>query len=220
LIYLSNGHDEARPWLSALPGVGAVTLLGLPFTVGFLGLNTLYSALLASGHWALWLMLAGIVVAEALMTGGLLRAVFSPGEPVEGGRAGLSGYGLGLGGMALFAIAGGLLTERIGAALGEPVAGFLGLAGSDDWVALLITGLVVAGGLALWRFEQTAHSRSEVAAAAIAAALRPDWLYRLAWSAIRLLDRLMFNVAAVLEGDGALLWALAVAVAVALVFRG
>jgi hypothetical protein len=52
------------------------------------------------------------------------------------------------------------------------------------------------------------------------AVLSLAWLYRLVWSAIRLFDSLMFNLAGVLEGEGALLWALAMALAILLVFRG
>jgi len=44
-------------------------------------------------------------------------------------------------------------------------------------------------------------------------------LYRIVWSVIRLAGVLIFNLAEVLEGEGAVLWTLVAAVLVWLVFR-
>jgi formate hydrogenlyase subunit 3/multisubunit Na+/H+ antiporter MnhD subunit len=220
LLYLANGFDERRPWLTLLAGVGAGAIAGFPLTIGFTGLNILISALIKSGHWALWLALAGILAAHAFMVGGLLRIVFWPGDPVEGGSVGLVGYLSGLGALAAFAVLAGLLIGLVGQTLGAPINGILGLAGQSSWVALGLTALAGVAGFGLWRFEQATRARTGSAASLIVTLLRLDWLYRLAWNGIRLVDRLMYNVAGVLEGEGALLWALVVALAVILLFRG
>jgi hypothetical protein len=41
---------------------------------------------------------------------------------------------------------------------------------------------------------------------------RLDWLYALVWNVLRSLGSLVDNVGAVLEGEGAILWALVVGV--------
>jgi hypothetical protein len=138
---------------------------------------------------------------------------------VEAGAAGLAGYLLGLSTLALFAIAAGLGVTEIGRALGEPVIDPLDLA---NWPTggTLVGVLATAGlGVLLWRFESPLRARMGPAAGLLFALLRLDWLYRAAWAAISLIDRAMYNLAGVLEGEGALLWALAMALAVVLLFR-
>jgi formate hydrogenlyase subunit 3/multisubunit Na+/H+ antiporter MnhD subunit len=219
LIFLANGFDDQHPWLAVLPGLGAATVIGLPLTVGFTALNGLYAGWLTSGNWALWLALAGAVVAQVFLAGGLLRAVSWPGDPVEGGSLGLVGYLAGLTLMAACAVLAGVSIGVVGGALGAPVSGPLGLTGTPNWAALALTGGIAAAGAGLWRLEQAARSRTEAAATLIMSVLRLDWLYRLIWGAIRIVDGVMFNLAGVLEGEGALLWALAMVLAVLLLFR-
>ncbi len=94
----------------------------------------------------------------------------------------------------------GIAWMRTGLGTSAPAAGVWGL------VLVVIT---TAGGLAMWRYETVARGPASVAVGALSALFRLDWLYRLVWSGIHLLESLVFNLAAVLEGEGAVLWVLA-----------
>lgn len=220
LIFLANGHDEQRRWLSVWPGLGAAVLAGFPLTVGFFGLNQLVTAWAASGRLGLWLALGGVLTAQALLTGGLLRAVFWPGDPVEGGQLGVGGYHAGLGLLALGALAGGVTIGGWGGLVAPAGPARLGFTSGANGIGLALTLAAAGVGALLWRFETTLRGRFEGAANLVVTVTRLAWLYRLVWGALSLVDRLMFNIAGVLEGEGALLWALAVALVMLLLFRG
>ena len=61
----------------------------------------------------------------------------------------------------------------------------------------------------MWRFETVARGPASVAVGALSALFRLDWVYRLIWRVVHLFETLIFNLAAVLEGEGAVLWVLA-----------
>lgn len=214
LLFLGNGWDSQRPWHTALPGLGVAVLAGLPLTAGFFGWNHVLGAWIASGQWPLWLGAAGLLVAVAFLTGGVLRAAAWPGDPVEGGRVGEAGLVSGLALLGGGALAAGAFAGPIAGLLGAPAPGLV-----DSWPGLAITLAGVAGGFGLWRLEHAARGRTEAIAEVAMSVLRLAWLYQLVWNAIRLVDRLIFWIAGVLEGEGALLWALAIVLAVLLLFR-
>ncbi len=219
LTFLANGLDEQRAWLTVWPLAGVATLAGAPLTIGFISLNSLYAGWINAGEWPLWLAAAGVVLAQAFLTGGLLRAAVWPGEATEGGPMGLAGYLTGLSLLGVAALAGGWLSGGLSDLLGAPTPGLLGLAGPANWIAAGLATFSGLAGVGLWRFEGWVRARTEVAAEAAVSFMRPAWLYRLVWGAIRLVDRLTYNLAGVLEGEGALLWALVVALAVLVLFR-
>jgi formate hydrogenlyase subunit 3/multisubunit Na+/H+ antiporter MnhD subunit len=200
LIFLSGGHDRQRPWLTALPVVGVLAVIGAPFTAGWGGAASLVQALVAGGHW---LTLAGVGVAQAILAAGLFHTIFWPGELTEDTTGALAVY---LGGMVFLAI--GLVF------VGGPGAAWMRTALSSSAPAAsgwgLVAVVVTLGiGLAVWRFESVARGPASVAVGALSALFRLDWLYRLVWSAMHFLETLVFNLAAVLEGEGAVLWVLA-----------
>lgn len=214
LIFLANGHDEQRPWGSLLPVLGGTALLGLPATLGFFGVGQLYASLLAAGGWA-WLLLGGVVLAQALLAAALLHTVLWPGQPVAGDPALVAAYWAGLSLPAGLLVATALLGGVAAAALGIPASGLLGFAGPGSFVALGLVALTAAAGFALWRFQDVVRGGSNVVvAASLASAARLDWLYRLVWSVLRGLGAAIANLGAVLEGEGAMLWALVAGVLV------
>ncbi|MDW8327283.1 MAG: hypothetical protein RMK99_12005 [Anaerolineales bacterium] len=217
LLYLSNGFDDQERYWALFSGVGAAALLGLPLTAGWAACATLYGTWLLSEDPALWLALAGVFVAQILLAGGLWRVIFWPGEPIEGGPPGRIGYGLGLGLLAVLVLGLGIGLGGI-ATWSATTPGQSWQPGTPQSLLTAVMALaVVAMGFGLWRFEHVARPGTETASAWLMALLRFDWLYRLAWSVIRVVETIAFNVAAVLEGEGALLWAAAFVVAVALV---
>jgi formate hydrogenlyase subunit 3/multisubunit Na+/H+ antiporter MnhD subunit len=220
LVFLANGHDQQQPWGSALPALGAAALLGLPLTAGFLGVGQLYSSLLAAGGWA-WLVLLGVLVAQSILAAGLLYTVFWAGQPVSDDPALVAAYWGGLSLPAILLVATVLFSGVMADTLSVQAVGALGFSGLGSIVAL---GLVVVSGGAgygLWRFQDAVRGGSAVVAGASLASLaRLDWLYRLVWGVIRGFGSAVATLAAVLEGEGAVLWALVAGVLVWLLVQG
>jgi formate hydrogenlyase subunit 3/multisubunit Na+/H+ antiporter MnhD subunit len=220
LIFLANGHDEQRPWQSFLSGLGAAALLGLPLTVGFLGVGQLYSSLLEAGGWA-WLLLAVVVVAQSVLAAGLLYTLFWAGQPVAGDPALVAAYWAGLSLPAILLVATALLGSVVASALEVEAAGLLGFDGPRSIAALGLVVVTGAAGFALWRFQDVVRGGSNmVVGASLASLARLDWLYRAVWGVIRGLANGIGTLAAVLEGEGAILWALVAGVLVWVLVQG
>jgi formate hydrogenlyase subunit 3/multisubunit Na+/H+ antiporter MnhD subunit len=215
-VFLSTGHDPERPLFSALPFLGALTLAGAPLTVGAIGLLGLYAGLMEADHW---LALIVVLIAQVILVAGLTRTVLWPGQPLEGGTLARASYFAGLALSVAFALSGVPLIGLLTSALGEPAVDVLGWGQPRGPVALGLWLLATALGFVLWRFENAARSRADVAWAALASLFRLDWLYRLLWDLIRGLAALIRNLAEVLEGEGAILWTLVVVLLVWLAFR-
>lgn len=206
LVFLSNGYDEQRPRQMALPLLGAGALLGLPLTTGFVGWGGLYGGLLDSRSW---LVLVAVLVAHLILAAGLWRATLWPGQPLEGEPLARTSYfaGLILPGAMLMLMA-VLATTRW---MGTPPAGPLGFS-TGSVVPLLLVILAVSGGFGVWRFESGLRARAEAVGNPLLALIRLDWLYQLVWNIIRALGWIIHNIAGVLEGEGAVLWALVAAI--------
>jgi hypothetical protein len=103
--------------------------------------------------------------------------------------------------------------------LGAPRLGLFGWMGTPSIVAAVIVAAAALCGAILWRLETAVRARAEVVASALTSLFRLDWLYRLVWGGIHLAGTLILNLAAVLEGEGAVLWALVVALLALLLFK-
>ena len=66
LIYLSAGHDEARPWPTAWALVGTAAIAGAPLTVGFLGVGSLYTRVFWADGGFGWLVLLVILISQTI----------------------------------------------------------------------------------------------------------------------------------------------------------
>ena len=214
LIFLANGHDEQQPWGSLVSGLGAAALLGAPLTVGFLGVGHLYASLLAAGGWS-WLVLAIVVVAQAMLAAGLLYTVLWAGQPTTGDPALVAAYWAGLSLPAILLVVTALFGGVLADTLDVPMAGTLGFSGMGSIGATVLVALTAAAGYGLWRFQDVVRGGSAlVAGASLASLARLDWLYRLVWGVIRGAGSAIANLAGVLEGEGAILWALVAGVLV------
>ncbi len=213
LLYLSDGPAARRPSTYVAPLLGAAAVLGLPLTVGAAGTTGLLTGLLNGQQW---FVLAGVLTAELLLAAGLWRAAFWQSEPdeVEPLASALHGAGLLLLISAIVLL--GLFAGAVAVALGsaEP-AQLLG----STLVATALTVVVTAAGFGLWRLERVVSSGAALAALPLTLLARLDWLYRLVWAGVALMGAAVRNVAEVLEGEGALLWALVAGLLVWLVVR-
>jgi hypothetical protein len=208
LIYLSGGHDEQRPWLASFRLVGVATLLGAPLTVGFLGAGRLYTGLIESGGWG-WLVLVVLGLGMALLAAGLLYTTFWPGTELTGEPLAVAAFYSGLTLPAALAVVLAVFGSVLVSVLGLPAVGPLGFGAPGSVAAAAIAVAVAAAGVALWRFEAPVRARLGAAGEwLLGSAGRLHWLYRLVWGGIRGAGALIGHLAGVLEGEGAILWAL------------
>jgi len=219
LIYLSAGHDEQRPWPTGWALLGAAAIAGVPLTVGFLGVGRLYADLLAAGGWG-WLALAVLLISQSIMVAGLLYARFWPGQPLEVEPALVAAY---FGGLSLPAVL--LVLTTVFTTIPGPIVlfqslGLIGFSGFGSLAALVLVALTLGAGALLWRYDTPIRERAgAIAGLPLAALGQLNWVYRVVWVIIRAAGSLVDNLRAVLEGEGAILWALVAGVLVWLLLR-
>jgi hypothetical protein len=120
---------------------------------------------------------------------------------VEPLAATLSSAGIGV--LAVAAVLLGLFAGAAAVALGAGPA-----SGGAAWLGLGLTVAAAAAGFGLWQMEALARSGAAIAARSLTLLARLEWLYRVVWGALGLAGTAARQTAEVLEGEGALLWAL------------
>ena len=219
LVYLANGHDEQRPWPSGWALMGTAALAGAPLTLGFLGIGQLYTNLLAAGGPG-WLALVVLLISQTILVAGLLYAVFWPGQPLEVEPALLAAYFGGLSLPAILLVLTALFTTISGPIVLLQGLGLLGFSGFGSVAAVILVALTAAGGALLWRYDTSIRERAGTAASySVAALAQLNWIYRGGWGLIRFLGSVVDSLRAILEGEGAILWALVAGVLVWLLVR-
>ncbi|MBL8044989.1 MAG: hypothetical protein JNL09_00530 [Anaerolineales bacterium] len=221
LVFLAHGLDLHHRWTMLLQGVGVATLIGLPATAGFFGWHHLMRQLVLAGQPLAWLALGGVFFTLVLLGAGLWRCIFSAGEAVEGGPVGSSGYLSGLSFLVLMTVALGVAWNSVAEAVAQPLTGWLGLEAPSEWGVLVALLCAIGLSMALWRWEGLLRVRgsAEGISMAVQRLFQLNWLYRLVWGLFSFIATLIDNLALVLEGEGALVWALVIALAVFLLFR-
>ncbi len=222
-LFLSNGfNDSERAWV--IPSLlAAFVLAGGPLTIGYIGAVIVYSGLIASGAWVLFIL---CVLGQALLAASYLRLALWPGAPVSKSEpiTGLA-YLFGMAIPLLFAVLSGLAPASIAQAAGAPPPD---LFAPQSLTALGAVTAAILGGVGLpalagrpgWRFESLLRARAESAWTAVSAAVRLDWLYQLTWDVYRFIGRMLRVAAAVIEGEGGVLWVIVAALLVWLLFQG
>jgi hypothetical protein len=208
LMFLSAGHDDQRPWATVWAVLGAVGLVGAPVTLGFVGVGELYRGLLGAGNW---LVLIGVCLGQSLLLAGCLRVVFWPVQPAEGTRWVELISRLGLSSLALLAVVvpafSTPLAENIGAVA---TTGLWGWAGTTSLLPLGLVSVSLGLGFGVWRMAEQFTGPTLGVGDFLKNLVRLDWAYRGVWVGVRGLSSLVQTVAEVLEGEGAMLWALVV----------
>ncbi|MEK7325084.1 MAG: hypothetical protein AAB217_07490, partial [Chloroflexota bacterium] len=80
--------------------------------------------------------------------------------------------------------------------------------------------VAVIGGVGLWQFENLVRARADTTLTAVTSAARLDWLYVFFWDVYRFAGRSLRTTAAIVEGEGGVLWTIVAALLVWLLFRG
>lgn len=214
-MFLHNGYNATERGWAAASVVGTLVLVGLPFTVGFVGMSILYRGLAESGSWVL---LVACVIGQLLLAASYIRLAFWPGEAISKEEPLMSvAYLFGLALPLVFAIIFGVAAGPVGDAVNESLPPLL----SPENIAGLGAALVaVIGGLGLWQFENVIRARANSTFTAVTSAARLDWLYIIFWDVYRFLGRSLRTVAAVIEGEGGVLWTIVAALLIWLLFRG
>ncbi|MBI5081249.1 MAG: hypothetical protein HZB17_08120, partial [Chloroflexi bacterium] len=115
----------------------------------------------------------------------------------------------------IFTVITGVAANAIGRWVGIPIPDLLAL---ENLVSLGAVLLVALGGVGLWQFEGVIRERAGYIWNAATSAARLEWLYRIAWETYRLIGRSLRTIAAIVEGEGGVLWTLVVALMVWLLF--
>jgi len=206
----------------AIRVVGALGLTGLPLTVGFIGQAGITAAW-ANRGLAGWLLVLAWMASLALLCHLILRAILDTTgrgqqehlvfEPASRLRGSALRQVIGWVAAAVPVVIFGVAPDLLGAGTLSEAAGRNGILGWLGW------GIAIAVGALLWRLarhRQPATQRIRYYAVAV---LELDWLHDLLAGAIARLRRPFSGVFTFLESDGALLWAIIIALLVVLVSR-
>lgn len=223
LVALSPRDDTTIGRRTALFGrlIGALCLVGLPLTAGFIG---------RAGVAALWaddgpggaLLIAGFALVQALLTLGVLRITFAPTS--------VTAYSAPLPSAGLLNLSVALLIFVI-AILGVHVLAFgiaPTLAGAPDltdalgrhsftgWLVSVLPVIIAAGA---WWFEARWAGLVAPARQRIYDVIGLSWLHTILDGAMRRLSLPLSRVFPVLEGGSALLWTVVILLIIVLVSR-
>ncbi|MFB0536018.1 MAG: proton-conducting transporter membrane subunit [Anaerolineae bacterium] len=197
-------------WLRAPTGLAIASLMGLPFTMGFVGRTALYRSLFALGQPYLWglSMVADVVLFAALFRIGADLLQFSNLQsPISLWVPHLAGVVILAAPLVLLGIHPPLASFASDMEL--PAAGeLIGRVDIALWAVLL---LPLVGGYLLHRGQKAILERSAAFWKGLAALLRLDWLYRWLWRVGRGIGAVLRGLAQVTEGRGYLGWTLLLA---------
>ncbi|BCX02795.1 MAG: hypothetical protein KatS3mg053_0733 [Candidatus Roseilinea sp.] len=206
----------------ALRVVGALCLVGLPLTVGFVGQAGILATWAERGGDG-WAFVLGWGVVLAVMTHILLKITLGAigvraqqtAQTADGARIGFAWAREAAGGLAtlapilVFGIAPSLLTA-------EAFADVLGRNGLVGWAGWAIA---ICAGAALWRLEPRWQPALHHIRDHAISTLDLGWFYSLLGGAVARLRSPFGRVFTLLESDGALLWAIIVVLLIVLIAR-
>jgi formate hydrogenlyase subunit 3/multisubunit Na+/H+ antiporter MnhD subunit len=202
VVFLSDGLQRDAPWWSIPALVGALALLGMPLTLGFVTEATLVGGLTKGGHvwWGSALFVGNVFLAPSLVRGLLA----SPSSPLPHRRGLAVAYGVGLGLPTLLLIVPSLHPPLfVGGAQVPALGALLAMPGLTGWLLWVIS--LAVGGVLAWQ-DGAIRSRIALLLSAIHDLLCLEWLYT---AVVGALDRGLSVLRAadeVVGGGGALLW--------------
>lgn len=214
LLHLAPGTRRASrssvPWLAgggtAAGALGGLALLGAPLTPGLAASAALIGSLAASLTWPETLV---YLLGQALLTGAVARRVLRPAQEEEWpGALYDAAQAAGLILPVALLLTGGVCPVPTVPAPGlAPLVRWLVQPGPAGW-GLWAGGTLV--GIALFRIQHRFGQRLEQALGLLHDLIRLEWVFRLALNSLDRGIAFLGAVADVIEGPGAILWALAI----------
>lgn len=221
VFFLGDGWHKSLLW--NIPMVPALlTLLGIPFTVGFVATVSLLGALVQGGRVAWGMPFWGTLFGYLFLIPSLVRRMLaSPLSSLPEHRGMILARGMGLGILVLCLIVAGLyppllISADVGSQL-PSLGSLLKMPGLVGW--LLWAVVLVLGGVIAWQ-ERVLRSRIDLLLDVVHDILRLEWFYN---SLAGALDRGLnvFQAAnEIVGGAGALLWSLVLFLLLVLVWSG
>lgn len=206
LLALDRGLARPAPWRSIPALVGGLALIGAPLTMGLY--STAYVTRLIAADFSLLRLLA-FVLGQGLLIAAVLQRLLRPAADEESpGPLFEAAYWAGIALPLLVALIGGFFPRLLAPA--RPALSMLrllALPGIVGWLLWLV-GVAVGGALS-WLMLRL-RRQWETARGLAHDFLRLEWLYGLALDSTAQVTAFLGAVADVLEGPGAILWALAI----------
>jgi hypothetical protein len=212
-VSLSRSLDPARPWWSMGYVLAAGTLVGVPASAGFAARTSL-AAYAVSSPDALVPIL--IILGETFLFAGLIRLfVTPPSMPAPAERAAIATHAAAIGIAALPTFLLPAVARSIVPGIAPPAFSVVWAELGAFGILLLILPLALAGALE-WLRSSGAISLT----ANLSNFLSLDWLYSLAFRSVDAGLRGIRSLIAVIEGEGAMLWAILILIAAYVVLSG
>ena len=204
-LFISRDLIRSKPFWSAGVFIAILSLIGLPGTLGFAVLPSLYAGLISSKQW---FSLAAGALAEAGLIAAAIRLLLESSEesiPQGLGRQISWGCAIALAAAPLILLP--LLPEAI-PGLRTTGALLSSLSFLNVVVLILSIGLGVLGARQMPSASQRSPGEAQDRLAAWQTVLRLEWLNHAAFYVIDRLTSVLRALALVVEGEGGLLWTL------------
>lgn len=211
-LWPPEGAGRYGHWLRLPTGLAIASLMGLPFTMGFMGRIALHRSLSALGQphlWALSIMADTFLVAALFRIGANLVQFSIPNSQFfPWWVPHLAGVTILAAPLVLLGVH-PPLANFLAAGMDLPaVAGLIGRAGIALWAALL---LPLMGGYLLHRVRKATLDRAAAFRKGLNTLLGLDWLYHWLWEGGRVIGAVLRGLARITEGEGYLGWTLLLA---------
>ncbi len=216
-LFIARGFSRRAMWRSAGAIVAGLTIMGFPGTLGFTARYAMITNLANSGEWAI---LAGGLLAEALLIATVIRLIFTPGAGGEDQTLGLARQGVY--GAAILCAGVPLIVLAVNNSLIPGSASLSNMLSNLSPVTALAWLLPIGvGGVIAWRDLQTAAPLAEATgddllngaeAPMWLRLMRLDWLNVLFSQLVQRTTDILRGLAGVIEGEGGLIWVVVIVI--------
>jgi formate hydrogenlyase subunit 3/multisubunit Na+/H+ antiporter MnhD subunit len=213
-LFIARSFSRRAPWWSIGGIIAGLAIMGVPGTLGFVTRYAMITNLIRSGEW---LMLAGGILAEALLIAAVTRIVFTPtddDQPIGLLRQVACG-------LSIISAAVPLILLAINSAIVPGISSLNNMLGNLDLVTVLVWLLPVGAGVAIaWRdlraarpsILPTERAATDNEAPVWLRLIRLDWLNVLFGQTVHRSTALLRGLAGVIEGDGGLIWVIVIVI--------
>jgi hypothetical protein len=215
-LFIARSFSRRAPWWSMGGIVAGLSIMGVPGTLGFATRYAMITNLIRSGDW---LMLAGGILAEALLIAVVIRLVLTPAptgddEPI--GMVRQVAYGA-----AIISAAAPLILVAVNPAIIPGTPSLSNLLSNVDVMTVLAWLLPVGvGAIIAWRSVHAITVPADTAQLDVTDSestvwlrfIRLDWLSMLFAQVVERTTALLRGLAGVIEGEGGLIWVIVIVI--------